>query len=109
MKIVRHLGWAITLALSGCAQFQAPTVETSEYLCANDKSFRLHVRDLSAAIEIDGMRFHLDGVVDGAGVTTFSCDMLKFSQQGDLVRIEMEGRPYLENCKLNQKFTNLQK
>ena len=109
MNKTQFLGWAIILALSGCAQLQAPTVETSEYLCANDKSFRLHVRERSAAIEIDGMRFHLDRVADGADVTIFACDMIKFSQQGSLASIEMEGRPYRENCRMKQKFTNLQK
>jgi hypothetical protein len=107
MKTARVFTLVITLALSGCAQLGAPTIETSEYICADEKSFRLHVRERSAAIEIDGMQFHLDSGADGDGVTVFACDMLKFSQRGDLAHIEMEGRPYRENCRLKQKLTQL--
>lgn len=94
-----RLAWPLLLALSGCAPLPAPEALTTDYVCANGSGFRLTTAADETAIEISGMRFHLQEQPGTGGETTYVCDMLRVSGKGDTMRVEMDGRPYLDQCR----------
>lgn len=95
----RRLAWVLVLVLSGCASLPAPEAVATEYVCANGPGFRLQTGGEVTAIEISGMRFHLREQPAIGGETDYVCDMLKLSRSGDTMRVEMDGRPYLDQCR----------
>ena len=94
-----RLAWTLVLALSGCASLSAPEALTTEYICANGSGFRLETAGDATAIEISGMRFRLREQPGIGGETDYVCDMLKLSRNRDTMRVEMDGRPYLDQCR----------
>lgn len=95
----RRFAWALVLTLSACAPLPAPEAVTTEYVCADGPGFRLRTAGDATAIEISGMRFHLREQPAIGGATDYVCDMLKLSRSGDTMRVEMDGRPYLDQCR----------
>lgn len=95
----RRLAWLLVLALSGCAALPAPEALTTEYVCANGAVFRLETAGDVTVIEISGMRFHLREQPGTGGETDYVCDMLTLTRNRDTMRVEMDGRPYLDQCR----------
>ncbi len=95
----RRLAWFLVLALSACAGLPAPETVTTEYVCANGAGFRLETAGDVTAIEISGMRFRLREQPGIGGETDYVCDMLTLTRNRDAVRVEMDGRPYLDQCR----------
>lgn len=98
----RRLAWILLVALSGCAPLPAPEVPTTEYVCANGSGFLFTTAADATAIEISGMRFRLQEQPGSGGETNYVCDMLKVSRSRDTMRVEMDGRPYLDQCRLKR-------
>lgn len=93
---------ALVLALAGCAPLPAPQGLTTEYVCANGSGFRLTTVADETAIEISGMRFRLQQQPGSGGETDYVCDMLKVTRNRDTLRVDMDGRPYLDQCRLKR-------
>lgn len=87
----------LLLALSGCASLDS--TPPAEYVCADGRSFLFKEKDGSAQIDISSIAFPLQAEPSPAGESLYSCSMLKVWFSGDTARVEMEGKPYLEQCR----------
>lgn len=90
---------AALLLLAGCATPPAPIVQTHDYACEGGRGFRLKIAGEATDIVLDGMRFGLQPEASSGGELIYSCNMLRVMRQGDAAQVEMEGRPYLANCR----------
>lgn len=97
-----RLALTLVVALSGCAPLPAPERVTTEYVCANGSGFRFTTAADETAIEISGMRFRLQEQPGTGDETNYVCDMLKVSRKGDTMRVDMDGRPHLDQCRLKR-------
>lgn len=88
------------MVLAGCASQAPPPAQVSTYACEGGRDFQLHTAGDALAIGISGMIFPLQVSTGAQGERVYACNMLKVVQQGDLARVDMEGRPYLEGCRL---------
>lgn len=87
----------LALGLSGCASLDStPPVE---YVCADGRSFLFKEKDGLAQIDISAISFPLQAEPAPAGESHYACSMLKVWFSGDTARVEMEGQPYLEQCR----------
>jgi membrane-bound inhibitor of C-type lysozyme len=93
-----RIGWLCcvsVLSLVGCAP-----LPVQKYACANGADFTLRQSAVGTEIEVAGMRFGLQAEnPDGSG-ERLTCSMLTVWRDGGTARVEMEGRPYLDNCRL---------
>jgi hypothetical protein len=88
---------AVLLLLAGCA---TPVVQTLDYACEGGRGFRLKIADDVTDIVFDDMRFNLQAEApNGNGGLVHSCSMLRLTRRGDAAQVEMEGRPFLANCR----------
>lgn len=88
------------MVLAGCASKAPPPTPVTEYVCEGGRGFQLRHAGDAVTISISGMQFGLQAHSGAAGERIYACDMLKLTQQGELARVEMEGQPYLERCRL---------
>ena len=87
--------------LSGCAPLGTGdryAQEAVDYVCANNGGFRLLSNRDETTIVVAGMKFGLQREAAPDGTEVFSCSMLRLEQSHGVARVEMEGRPYLDNC-----------
>lgn len=90
----------LLMALAGCASHAPPPTTVTEYVCEGARGFQLRHASDAVTISISGMQFGLQASSGAPGERVYACNMLKFTQQGELARVEMEGQPYLEHCRL---------
>jgi len=100
MSTMRLLVTGLLMVLAGCASHAPPTAQVSQYACEDGRSFQLHRAGDALAIAISGMYFPLQVSTGSQGERVYACNMLKMVQHGDLARVEMEGQPYLDGCRL---------
>lgn len=86
------------LALGACAGISEPPLLATEYVCA-EGGFTLRTRGDAAEIILNRMHFALPDVVRQGATTVLSCSMLTLTQEGGVARVDMEGRPYLAQCR----------
>lgn len=88
---------SLLLALSGCASLDS--TPPAEYVCADGRSFLFKEKDGLAQIDLADITFPLQAEPAPAGELRYSCSMLNVWFSGDTARVEMEGKPYLEQCR----------
>ena len=98
MQAVNRALLFCSMVLGGCAGVPAPLVQTTDYVCAQG-GFSLHTRGDAAEITINGMHFALIDIVRQDDTTVYRCSMLTLTRRGDLADVEMEGQPYLGQCR----------
>ena len=87
------------LLAAGCAPLAPAPPAAGHYVCDGGKGFHLQARGEQAEIEIDGMRFGLHAEPAADGGSDYACSMLALRRAGDGLQVEMEGRPYLKDCR----------
>lgn len=95
-KLLSILG-VLALGLGGCASLDS--APPAEYVCADGRSFLFKEKGGFAQIDISAISFPLQAEPAPAGESRYSCSMLNVRFSGDIARVEMEGKPYLEQCR----------
>lgn len=95
-KLISILG-VLALGLGGCASLDSTPPE--KYVCADGRSFLFKEKDGVARIDLADITFPLQAESSAAGMSHYSCSMLNVWFSGDTARVEMEGKPYLEQCR----------
>ena len=90
----------LLIGLAGCASKAPPPATVTEYVCDGGRGFQLSHAGGAVTISISGMQFDLEAHSGAAGERVYACDLLKVTQLGQQARVEMEGQPYLERCRL---------
>lgn len=90
---------SLLLLVAGCAPLVPVPPAATHYVCDGGKGFSLRTQGEQAEIEINGMHFGLHAEPAADGGSDYVCGMLTLRRAGDGLRVEMEGRPYLEACR----------
>lgn len=102
LKRSLRLAWPAVLALAGCAPLAplpAAHAPAGDYVCADGSGFRLETVAGATAIEISGMRFLLREQGAAGGGTEYACDMLRLAESRGLMRVDIDGATYLDQCR----------
>lgn len=93
------LAWAMLAwgLVAGCATVNTP--ETTAYLCAEGRGFRLLTQGDDARMVLDGMKFDLRREAAAGGVTRYTCNMLSVELQAGVAAVDLEGAPHLRQCR----------
>jgi len=94
----RALAACALLALGACGGVSRQPLQTTEFTCA-DGGFTLRNDGSTAEIILNGMHFTLSDVTRQGDTTVLSCSILTLTLEGGVARIDMEGRPYLGQCR----------
>ena len=103
---MRRLVPAIMLVtFAGCAPLVSTQITTAEYVCEGGADMRLRTTGDAADIEIAGMKLGLLAEESAGAEQRYACSMLTVKLSGDTARVEMEGKPYLDSCRLKEHKT----
>lgn len=91
----------VVLTLAGCAS--APQRNSIEFACENGKGFSVIEFQNVSVVEVDRMKFDVKRENLAGGETLYTCNMLNVRRTGETARLEMDGKPYLNQCRMVQR------